>query len=444
MNNIKMIYGIDSLYYFCESNENYDNLFLDILDQMEDIKGRFEKRDIEYENNDINITINNTPLNYLGKNEGFYWFKDINEFFKIAFKDKTKNRGLNDIRIQLQGIGIYTIGIKSLIEFINKDLLKDYTTGYNPITRADLNCFMQYDFSFLTKEMFSTRKRNYTTISEIGTATSIQTIYVGKKPFLLRLYNKKEELKKSKKKDLMYEYFLNNEFDIEDDIFNIEFEIHRTHLKQYNILTVDNLLCNASKLFKQSMDDIRLIDIESTSESVIKNNKYKANTHPLWEHIKESYNLKEFLQTALPLERIKRKVSLYDDNKFRLEYIALLRRGYINGLPIDAELLESLTNEAKESLTKTTTTKEIKKGYRDVEYFDKDNNKTNLRWLEDGSLFEPINVVSVNELGDYALLNYINELQRNNNHTQKDVDIYSIAHKEAYNRGLVSDILPKF
>jgi len=43
MNDIKMIHGIDSLYYFCESNENYDNLFLEILDQMEEKKGIFEK-----------------------------------------------------------------------------------------------------------------------------------------------------------------------------------------------------------------------------------------------------------------------------------------------------------------------------------------------------------------------------------------------------------------
>ena len=81
MNNIKMIYGIDTLHYFCESNENYDNLFLDILDQMEDIKGKFGKREIDYENSDIYITIDQVAFNYKGKAEGFYWFKNINDFF---------------------------------------------------------------------------------------------------------------------------------------------------------------------------------------------------------------------------------------------------------------------------------------------------------------------------------------------------------------------------
>lgn len=179
MNNLKMIHGIDTLYYYCETNENYDDLFLDILDQIEDKKGMFEKRDIEYENKDINITIDSIPFNFLGKAEGFYWFMDINEFFKIGFKDYKKQRNMNDIRVQLMGIGIYTIGIRSLIDFINDELLKDYVTGYYPITRVDLNTFIQHDFSFVTKDMFATKKQKYSTISEIGSSTTTQNPICG-------------------------------------------------------------------------------------------------------------------------------------------------------------------------------------------------------------------------------------------------------------------------
>ena len=106
MSEIKKVFGIDTLYFFFETNENYDDLFLEILDQLEEIKGKFEKRDIEFENKDLTISINDIQLSYLGKQEGFYWFKDSNEFFRIGFKDRYKNRGLNDIRVQLQGNGI--------------------------------------------------------------------------------------------------------------------------------------------------------------------------------------------------------------------------------------------------------------------------------------------------------------------------------------------------
>jgi hypothetical protein len=398
MTNIKLLNGIDSLYYFAESNENYDDLFLEILDQIEYIKGKFEKREIEYENADITVRINDIPLSHLGKAEGFYWFKDMNSFFKIGFKDKHKNQGLNDIRVQLLGIGIYTVGIKSLLDFINDVLLRDYKTGYYPITRADLNCFIQYDFSFITKEMFVTRKQKYATVSEIGSSTTTQTLYVGKDPFKLRLYNKKEELKKSKKKDLMYEYFANNEFDLEEHIFNIEFEMHRTHLRQYNILTVEDLLTNAENLFKDSMNQIRLVDISTVTDDAIKhNNKRRANTLAIWQHIHDSYKLDSFLQTSLPLQRVKRLVSIYDDTKFEIEGITLFRKAFINNLHIDMDYIETLFYKAKESLKKTTTNTQIKKDYLEIEIHNPDNSKENYRVI-DGEMVKPVAVVSVNEV----------------------------------------------
>jgi hypothetical protein len=441
MHEIKILHGIDSLYYFCESNENYDDLYLEILDQVEERKGIFEKKDIEFENNDIHILINDIPLNFLGIAEGFHWFKDINEFFKIGFKDKYKNRGLNDIRVQLQGVGIYTIGIKSLIDFINNSLLENFVTGYYPITRADLNCFVQYDFSFVTKEMFVTRKRKYSTISEIGNANTVQTLYVGKEPFKLRLYNKKEELKKSKKKDLMYEYFANNGFDLEKEIFNVEFELHRTHLKTFNISTIEELLSNAVNLFKQSMDDIRLVDISNITENDIKNNsKSRAETLAIWEHIKNSYKLDDFLQIQLPLSKVKRAISIYDDNKFELEYIALLRKAFINNLNMDKDYTNTLFDKAKESLRKTTTTKELKKSYIDVEIISIDGKKENFRLLENKKLIKPLRTETVANLSDYDLLVYLDKTRKKKHLTPRDNHIYTVAHKEASRRNLILDI----
>lgn len=443
MTSTKKIFGIDSLYYFCESNENYDDYYIEMLDQVEEVKGNFEKKDLEFENNDIHINLNDIPLNFLGKAEGYHWFKDINDYFKIGFKDKYKNRGLNDIRVQLLGIGIYTIGIKSLIDFINNILLKDVATGYYPITRADLNCFIQYDFGFVTKEMFVSRKKQYSTISEIGSSTQLQTLYVGKEPFKLRLYNKKEELKKSKKKDLMYEYFANNDFDLEEDIFNVEFELHRSYLKTFNILTIEDLLSQAVKLFKASMEDIRLIDINTLSDNAIKhNNKHRGDTLLIWEEIKQEYELKDFLQIQLPLTKVKRAVSVYDDYKFKLEYIALIRRALINRLNIDTDYLEELYIEGKESLNKTQTNTSMKKRYTEVETIDKDGKVEKFRLLEDGNLIKTLPIETVANLQNYDLLTYLDKVREKQNLSTKNKHIYEVALKEAMKRGLVLDISP--
>ena len=443
MSEIKKVFGIDSLYFFFETNENYDDLFLEILDQLEEIKGKFEKRDIEFENKDLTISINDIQLSYLGKQEGFYWFKDSNEFFRMGFKDRYKNRGLNDIRVQLQGNGIYTFGINSIIELL-KDSLKEVISDYIPITRADLNCFIQYDFSFVKKDMFSTRKRKYSTINEIGDANTTQTLYVGKEPFKLRLYNKSLELKKSKKFEIMNEYFLNNDFDLEQTIFNIEFQMNRGHLKQYNINTIDDLFANAKNLFQIAMDDIRLLDIDSVSSERLINNKYQADTHPLWEEIKSEYDLKDFLQIDFPLERLKRKISVYDENKFEYEYISLIRKAYINNLTLDIDFLNELYFKAKESLKKTTTQKELKKDYIEVDVIHEDSNeKENFRLFKDGSLIKPLRTETVANLSDYDLLVYLDKTSEKQHLSTRDNHIYQVAYKEAKKRNLLLNISSK-
>ncbi len=437
MDDIKLLSGIDSLYYFCQSNKNYPELFEEILDQIEEIKGKFEKLYLEYENSDINITIEDTTLNYLGKAEGFYWFRDLNEFYKIGFKDTTKNQLLQDIRVQLQANGIYIIGIKNLLKIINDELLSKYISDYLPITRADLNCFIQYDFSFITRDMFVTRKRQYSTISEIGNSKSLQTIYIGKEPFKLRLYNKTLEMKKSKKESLMMDYFIHNGFNEKDIIFNVEFQLNRQHLRLFSIDSVNDLLSNAKSLFRASMDEIRLVDLDSISKSTAKsNNKNRATTLPIWEHIKNSYDIKEFLQADKQIVRIKRKVSLYDDVKFKDEYIALLRKAFIHLVVISKELLDEYYDEVKDSFSKSKTTP-IKKNYIDVESISKDGDIQKQRLLNDGELITPIKVVTVSTLDDYELLRYVEQTKKISHKSQKDLDIYNVAYKEAKKRGLV-------
>ena len=441
---IKYICGIDTLYYFCESSLNYDDLYLDILDQIECIKGKFEKKEIEYSNADITININDIALDSLGKAEGYYWFRDINEFFKIGFKDTLTNRGLHDIRVQLLGNGIYTIGIKSLIAFIDV-MLEGYITKERPITRIDLNCFIQYDLGFIDKSMFVTRKRKYASIAEIGNANAIQTLYVGKPPFRLRLYNKSLELKQSKKSELMEEYFVINGFDLVQPIFNVEFEMHRSHLRAFNIITVEDALQNAQKLFKQAMDDIRLIDLNTISEKDIENNtKNRAKSLPIWDFIKENYSIEDFLQVTSPLQRIKRKAYVYDDVNFTKEHKLLIRKGLINSVPITKELLTQNLDETIFELHEPTNPpsnpSHYPKGFIPLEIKQSDGTKQHFRLLKNGQLIKPVNVLSVTRLSDFELLQYLDDVtadfQKENVDFNETHKRYNIAYDEAVRRKL--------
>ncbi len=332
----KTISGIDTLYFFYETNGNYISFFNKITSTIQNKKIDLETKNIFFENKDIKITINNHLFEYKGVSQGFYWFNYCKNYFTIGCKDPFTNKNLHNIQVQLNAIGIYTIGLKSVLRLCDI-ILNQYTTGYKPITRVDLNIFIQTDLSWITKDMFVTRKRQYIShIKEISSKYKLQTLYIGKDPFMLRIYDKQAELKKSQKKEIMYTYFLMNNFDNEKSIYNIEFELHRKFLKTYSIDTIDELLSTAEKLFSECMHSIRLVDLSTISKKSIKSyNRYKAKTHLLWEYICKSYELKDFLQDNKKLLKIKRKEYFYTEQQAINEHIDLAKRAYMYNIVID-------------------------------------------------------------------------------------------------------------
>jgi len=154
--------------------------------------------------------------------------------------------------------------------------------------------------------MWVSKKQSYDEIIKThGKIRKRETITIGKSPFKLRVYDKLAELAKSSKKELMLNYFGINGLDLEEPIFNVEFELHREFLKQYGIDTIEDVLKRSVTLFHHAMDAIRLIDTSSISEKQLQTtNRNKALTLPVWEHIKQSYKLDEFLQIQTPLHKI--------------------------------------------------------------------------------------------------------------------------------------------
>lgn len=347
LNNIidlKTIPGVDTLYYFCETNTAYPTLFEKIEHALNEEKEIMKIRGVDADTTELTIEIAKNPFKHLGKAEGYLWFVDQNSLFKIGFKDPETNTGLHNMRVQLLANGIYAVGIKELIPHIDA-MFEEYITGYKPITRADLNSFVQLDLSFINETMFATRKRDMDIRKKLH-SNIMQTIYVGKKPFLLRIYNKKDELKNSYKEKLMKFYFQDKGFRYDKPIFNVEFELHRQFLRTYKIDSVDDLLENAVKLFDECIKAIRLID----NDTVTMTNRYRAATHPIWEKIRSDYTLENFIQNGTLLEKLKRKQYSYELEAFEEEFKALIKRAYIYSLPVTMALIEKYYNEKKNEM----------------------------------------------------------------------------------------------
>jgi hypothetical protein len=309
----------------------------------------------------------------------------------------------------------------------------------------DVNCFIQYDFSFVDKSMFVTRKRRYANYGEIGDSKNTQTLYVGSKPFLLRLYNKTLEMQKSKKQEVMMEYFVHHGFDVQQPIFNVEFEMHRAHLKSFGITTLEDALAQSQMLFMQSMDEIRLIDTQTLSYKSIENNtKNRADTLPIWDEIKEECTMHHFLQHTMPLERIKKHLQRFDEDFFAKEFQTLIRKALISNICLTPELLNSyLAQSIHELEVKHETKKKKQQGIR-IEVKKMDGSKDSFRLLKNGNLVKHVNVFSVSKMSDFDLIGYLDDITAD--FQKEGVDFnetnkrYKVAYDEAVRRKLKPDI----
>lgn len=430
---IKQLNGIDALYYFAQTNTDYDLFYIDLLDQIETAKAHLLQQE-RYKVSDIKLSIYNYTFNYLGNGEGYHWLEDDNRFYRIGFKDKYKNLTQHNVRVQLSAVGIYTIGIKSLLELINNTLLEEITTGEFPITRIDLNTFVQHDLSTLKKDSFVSRKRKYTEyVREIGNAHSLETLYIGKNPFLLRIYNKGLEMRKSDKEELMQEYFANHDFSLSEPIFNIEFEMHRQYLKYFNINTVEDAILNAENLFKEAMDNIRLVDLSTISEADIQNgNKRRAATEPLWHEIKEAYTIGEFLQVKTPLQRIERIQYKYTFEKAVDEHVELGRKAKLHGIDYGHHFLDEVHQKVLETFEPKQTEKQ--------DYIEIEMDEATFRLKNDGELIKPVQQKPLTKMSDYELMNHYYKLNDQLKEGIPDQDLKNkilVTNQEMEKRGLL-------
>ena len=204
----------------------------------------------------------------------------------------------------------------------------------------------------------------------------------------LRLYDKREEMKQSKKGELMREFFLNNDFDLNEELFNVEFEMHRRHLKEHEIDTIEDALKNAESLFKKAMDEIRLIDINTITKKDIKEqSKNRAITLPIWDEIKDTYSIEAFMQNVFPVERVKRIYLSPDIDQFIEEYIQLVRKYYIYGIVLNTESIEVLYQKAIASLLPPRPKEQNYKRYIEIIIENIEGKKEEYRLLESGEVF---------------------------------------------------------
>jgi hypothetical protein len=314
---VRVIGGIDTLYYFADiSGENYNKIYDELISNEKFFPG------FEF-------------LGYSGKSTGFVgsWFdyKEKGKYtyngkkldirlFRVGFKSPYKQMNVKNVYIQLYAEGIYYLGLENLIQFVEEKFAEFglFADEYY-VSRADINAFVNYDFSKINYSMFKVPSRAKESIRnlEFDTKTKeytgnarLETLYFGSKSsdINLKIYDKKKELftngiPASAKALVMLTYFLKNGINLpNDDVWNIEFSLKRRGLKSYGIDTIQDLLNKAGNVFKDLMTKYVFLgyDVKKIESYRKSKNLSRLSPHSIWEVIREGYNRYDIV----PVQRI--------------------------------------------------------------------------------------------------------------------------------------------
>ncbi len=291
--------GIDTLYYFADVTcTNYAKKWPQI--QSGEYKEGYEF------------------IGYSGKTHGFVgaWYQHKKEgipLFRIGFKDPEKQKQVKNVYIQLEAVGIYSMGLENLLQYVHEELSEFKVEDYYP-SRADLNLFVQYSFrdadwrNFRSRSkakkgcyqdyIFDLEKNGYVYMKK-----GLETLYLGSRtsPIYFKIYDKALELRKKARSNedatmkliVMKNYFRQNGMDITGPIWNIEFTIKREGLKQYGVDTIRDLLEKAGSIFSDLMTKYVYLgnDLEAIEEYRASRSLNKLPTAPIWEYFASRYNL---------------------------------------------------------------------------------------------------------------------------------------------------------
>jgi len=317
---VRIVGGIDTLYFFADvAGENYNKIYYELI-----VNGKF------FEGFEF--------IGYSGKNTGFVgsWFvykekSDIKvngkfldvSLFRVGFKNPDKQKNVKNVYIQLYAEGIYYLGLENLLQYID-ELFRSYGLEVSEyyVSRADINAFVNYDFSDIKKEMFKVPSRSVEIIEneeveiKIDTKTKtfvtnkLETLYFGsrKSDINLKIYNKKKELMpngmpNNTKFFVMLKYFETNGIDLlNGSVWNVEFSLKRKGLLSYGINTISDLLLKAGNVFKDLMSKYVFLgyDVNKIENYRKSKNLSKLLPHIIWTFISNSYDS----YSVVPVKRV--------------------------------------------------------------------------------------------------------------------------------------------
>jgi integrase len=117
------------------------------------------------------------------------------------------------------------------------------------------------------------------------------------------------------------------------------------------------------------------------------NSKSRAKSLPIWDYIKDNFDIKSFMQLDFPLKRLKAKMYVYNLDKFIVDILKVIQKAQSQDLKVTSDFICTLSKSYLDTLVisdKEYIPQKERKKYIDVFVYDKDGGqKIRQRLLED-------------------------------------------------------------
>jgi len=211
----------------------------------------------------------------------------------------------------------YMEAVRQVNRFLKKFIISNFTIK---ISEIHLQCDVQgYDFTALDFYRIKSRARNNRVYDEVDSrfmsGRKFQGFMMGSGDYLMRLYNKTNEIKKFPNKSFIETCWqTNSAYDRTKDVFRIEFQLRREKLKNMVIdgRVLDGfevILNNLNNIWGRCLEDFNLRDLSDHSATeimfgrkilkdgstipleieAIRQRFKRSSLHPLWQTI-ETFN----------------------------------------------------------------------------------------------------------------------------------------------------------